>query len=288
MVPVPGDELPVRACVSIWVDAHDTAARTKRCWPRSASGAPGTSSPSRCTATTATTSTPSRATGPTAALARHRSRSPSSTSPPASTTRRSTGTGTATSRRCRSGCSRARATCATRWCARSRRARRVTGRSSRRRGRPSEHVTDLQTFFGAADHERARRAHPDHARQHQAALRPRDDAQLHVERVHPTRRSLKLRRTGVTEACLRCRSSRQFVWVRGRIRRLRTRAGARSWRGARRGGRGRGRGSPSRADRRPGRTTRAPGRRSRHRRRRACGPGSLPHSPVPGLPPPTP
>ncbi len=26
MVPVPGDELPVRACVSIWVDAHDTRA----------------------------------------------------------------------------------------------------------------------------------------------------------------------------------------------------------------------------------------------------------------------
>src|SRR4029079_10186246 len=27
MVPVPGDELPVRACVSIWVDAHDDRAR---------------------------------------------------------------------------------------------------------------------------------------------------------------------------------------------------------------------------------------------------------------------
>ena len=27
--------------------------------------------------------------------------------------------------------------------------------------------------------------HPHHARQHQAALRPRDDAQLHAERVHP-------------------------------------------------------------------------------------------------------
>jgi hypothetical protein len=26
MVPVPGDELPVRACVSIWIDAHDTRA----------------------------------------------------------------------------------------------------------------------------------------------------------------------------------------------------------------------------------------------------------------------
>src|SRR5215831_4351960 len=26
MVPVPGDELPVRACVSIWVDAHDERA----------------------------------------------------------------------------------------------------------------------------------------------------------------------------------------------------------------------------------------------------------------------
>src|SRR5580765_6752167 len=26
MVPVPGDELPVRACVSIWIDAHDERA----------------------------------------------------------------------------------------------------------------------------------------------------------------------------------------------------------------------------------------------------------------------
>src|SRR6185437_13935252 len=26
MVPVPGDELPVRACVSIWLDAHDDRA----------------------------------------------------------------------------------------------------------------------------------------------------------------------------------------------------------------------------------------------------------------------
>ena len=26
MVPVPGDELPVRACVSVWLDAHDTRA----------------------------------------------------------------------------------------------------------------------------------------------------------------------------------------------------------------------------------------------------------------------
>ncbi|HEV7525258.1 MAG TPA: hypothetical protein VGP92_09835, partial [Acidimicrobiia bacterium] len=26
MVPVPGDELPVRACVSIWLDAHDARA----------------------------------------------------------------------------------------------------------------------------------------------------------------------------------------------------------------------------------------------------------------------
>src|SRR4051812_25468467 len=26
MVPVPGDELPIRACVSLWVDAHDTHA----------------------------------------------------------------------------------------------------------------------------------------------------------------------------------------------------------------------------------------------------------------------
>ena len=53
-----------------------------------------------------------------AALARHHRRSRSSTSRPVSTTRRSTATGTATSRRCRSGCSRAPATCATPSCAR--------------------------------------------------------------------------------------------------------------------------------------------------------------------------
>ena len=43
------------------------------------------------------------------------------------------------------------ATCATRSCARSHPARRVTGRSSREAWPSAEHVTDLHTFFGAPD-----------------------------------------------------------------------------------------------------------------------------------------
>ena len=67
MVPVPGDELPVRACVSIWLDAHDDRAPYEAHPARGrACGARATSSPSRCTATTATTRTRPSATGPTA------------------------------------------------------------------------------------------------------------------------------------------------------------------------------------------------------------------------------
>ena len=48
-----------------------------------------------------------------------------------------------------------------------------------------EHVTNLHTFFGGVLERGARREHPRHARQHEAPVRPRDDAQLPVERVHP-------------------------------------------------------------------------------------------------------
>ena len=53
MVKVPDDELPVRACVSIWVDNHDTrAAYETVLGGRPACGAPGTSSPNRCITST--------------------------------------------------------------------------------------------------------------------------------------------------------------------------------------------------------------------------------------------
>ena len=40
---------------------------------------------------------------------------------------------------------------ATRWCGRSRRARRGTGRSSKRRGLHQRRSTDIYQFFGATD-----------------------------------------------------------------------------------------------------------------------------------------
>ena len=138
MVPVPGDELPVRACVSIWVDAHDDAGAYEAILARRpACAAPATSSPSRCTATTATTSTPAARLARRHAFAgdhhadrlrqagrrRRRDVLRPLVRPPVADV------GVA--------CSRAPATSATRSCARSHPARRATARSSRSRGRAS-------------------------------------------------------------------------------------------------------------------------------------------------------
>ena len=48
-----------------------------------------------------------------------------------------------------------------------------------------EHVIESPDVLRRDRPRRARRAHPHHARQHQAALQPRHDAQLHPQRIHP-------------------------------------------------------------------------------------------------------
>ena len=185
MVPVPGDELPVRACVSVWLDAHDTRAPYEDVLADAGVRRAGylVTESMYCDYGGKQHSGPRLARRH--ALARHhhvdrvrqarrrRRRDvlrPLVRAPVADVGVR---------------CSRALATCATRSCAA------LTPGAPRYRAIVEEawptveHLTDLATFFGATDGRRAGREHPHHARQHEVAVRPRDDAQLHDERIHP-------------------------------------------------------------------------------------------------------
>ena len=178
----PDDELPVRA-VRDRLGRHSRRARrrTRRCSPRPASGGRATSSPSRCTRDYGDNEHAPRATGPTASA------------PPASSCSRSSTSRTGMDDETFYGHWYGHQSPMSEWmqprCRYVRNAvvRSLTPGAPRYKAIVAEAwptrralLTDLPTFFGAPTARRSRRTHPHHARQHQAALRPRDDAQLHA------------------------------------------------------------------------------------------------------------